>query len=210
MRYPGDDMRGRHSVEVEMRRIIVLNSVTVDGVMQGPGRPDEDTRGGFDRGGWAVAGSDDVMVAAMGEHLTRSGGLLLGRRSYEDILGYWNAAGGPFKDPLNDASKYVASHRSEPLAWPNSTLLTGDVPRAVADLKKDPGDDLHIMGSGVLIRSLLPHGLIDGFMLMIHPVVLGSGRTLFTDGDPRLELHLVKSESTTTGVVIATYETAKD
>ena len=188
-----------------MRRIVVLNHVTLDGVMQAPGRPDEDTRGGFEAGGWAMADNDDVLMQAMGEHLTRSGGLLLGRRSYDDMLGFWNETGGPFKDALNGASKYVASHGSEPLAWPNSTLLTGDVPRAVADIKQDAGDDLHIMGSGVLIRSLLPHGLIDGFMLMIHPLVLGSGHRLFEDDGPRVSLELAESVPTTKGVVIATY-----
>ena len=191
-----------------MRRIVVLNHVTLDGVMQAPGRPDEDTRGGFEAGGWAMADNDDVLMQAMGEHLTRSGGLLLGRRSYDDMLGFWNETGGPFKDALNGASKYVASHGSEPLAWPNSTLLTGDVPRSVVDLKEEPGDDLHIMGSGVLIRSLLPHGLIDGFMLMIHPLVLGSGHTLFEDDGTLVQLELDGSVTTTKGVVIATYRVA--
>jgi dihydrofolate reductase len=191
-----------------MRRVIVLNHVTLDGVMQGPGRPDEDTRDGFGQGGWAVGDDDDVMMQAMGEHLTGRSGLLLGRRSYEDMLGYWNATGGPFKDALNDASKYVASHGSEPLAWPNSTLLKGDVPRAVADLKEGPGEDLIIMGSGVLIRSLLAPGLIDAFMLMVHPLVLGSGHKLFEDGGPRVPLELLNSQTTTKGVVIATYQVA--
>src|SRR4029077_20215604 len=120
----------------------------------------------------------------------------------------WNEEGGPFKDALNGASKFVASHGSEPLAWPNSTLLTGDVPRAVADIKQDIGDDLHIMGSGVLIRSLLPHGLIDGFMLMIHPVVLGLGHKLFEDAGTRVPLELDRSVTTTKGVVVATYRVA--
>jgi dihydrofolate reductase len=190
-----------------MRRIVVLNHLTLDGVMQGPGRPDEDTRDGFEAGGWAMDDNDDVLMQAMGEHLSHSGGLLLGRRSYDDMLGYWNETGGPFKDALNQAPKYVASHGSEPLAWPNSTLLTGDVPRAVADIKKDIGDDLHIMGSGVLVRSLLPHGLIDGFMLMIHPVVLGSGHKLFEDG-PRVLLELDGSVTSTKGVMVATYRVA--
>jgi dihydrofolate reductase len=190
-----------------MRRILVLNHVTLDGVMQGPGRPDEDTRDGFDQGGWAMADNDDVMMQAMGEHLGASGGLLLGRSSYDDMLGYWNETGGPFKDALNGAEKYVASHGDAPLIWPNSTLLTGDVPAAVADLKRQPGDDLHVMGSGVLIRSLLPHGLIDAFVLMIHPIVLGSGHTLFEG--VRAQLELTDGATTTTkGVVIATYTVA--
>ena len=131
-------------------RIVVINHVTLDGVMQGPGRPDEDTRGGFTHGGWAAPGNDPAMVEAIGERMGKpDGGLLLGRRSYEDMLSTWNARGGPFKDALNAARKYVASSRSTTqLEWPNSTLLHGDVPAAVAELKQRPGGNLVIMGSG--------------------------------------------------------------
>jgi dihydrofolate reductase len=198
-----------------MSRVVVLNHVTLDGVMQGPGRPDEDTRDGFDHGGWAMPDNDDVMDQAMGARLAGSGGLLLGRRSYEDILGYWNSIpDSPFADALNNAQKYVASRSlREPLPWPNSTLLADEVPEAVAELKvaelkKERGDDLHIMGSGALIQSLLPHNLIDEYVLMIHPLVLGSGRRLFPDGSPYAALRLVDSVTTTKGVVIATYRPA--
>lgn len=189
-----------------MSRVVVLDSVTLDGVMQGPGRPDEDTRGGFEHGGWATPFADDVAMQAMGAHISAQKGFLFGRRSYEDILGHWNSVpDSPFAEPLNNAPKYVASTSTEPLRWPNSTRLTGDVPIAVAELKREPGGDLNIMGSGVLIRSLLPHGLIDEFMLMITPIVLGTGRRLFEDA-PRTALRLVDSQVTTTGVVIATYQ----
>lgn len=189
-----------------MSRVVVLNSVTLDGVMQGPGRPDEDTRGRFEHGGWGIPFSDDVGMQAMGAHISAQKGFLFGRRSYEDILGHWNSVpDNPFAEPLNNAQKYVASTSSEPLHWPNSRRLTGDVPKAVAELKKEPGGDLNIMGSGVLIRSLLPHGLIDEFMLMITPVVLGTGRRLFEEA-PRTPLRLVDSRTTTTGVIIATYQ----
>jgi dihydrofolate reductase len=188
-----------------MRRVVVLNHLTLDGVMQGPGRADEDTRNGFEHGGWSMAGNDDVMGQAMGARMAESGGLLLGRRTYEDLLTYWNTTESPFKDALNNAPKYVASHTPDPLAWPNSTPLTGDVPKAVAELKGEPGGDLHIMGSGVLIQSLMPRGLIDEYMLMIHPLVLGSGRRLFPDGSPPFTLQLVDATTTTTGVVIGTY-----
>ena len=198
-----------------MSRVVVLNHVTLDGVMQGPGLPDEDTRDGFDHGGWAMPDNDDVMDQAMGARLAGSGGLLLGRRSYEDILGYWNSIpDSPFADALNNAQKYVASRSlREPLPWPNSTLLADEVPEAVAELKvaelkKERGDDLHIMGSGALIQSLLPHNLIDEYVLMIHPLVLGSGRRLFPDGSPYAALRLVDSVTTTKGVVIATYRPA--
>jgi dihydrofolate reductase len=191
-----------------MNRVVVLNHVTLDGVMQGPGRPDEDTRDGFEHGGWSMSDNDDVMGEVLGERMAQSGGLLLGRRSYEDMLAYWNTTDSPFKDALNNAPKYVASHTSEPLPWPNSKMLTGDVPEAVAELKQEPGNDLHIMGSGVLIQSLMPHGLIDEYVLMIHPVVLGSGRKLFPDGTTSTPLRLVDSVATTKGVVIATYQPA--
>jgi dihydrofolate reductase len=134
--------------------------------------------------------------------------LLLGRRSYEDILGHWNSQGGPFKPALNNADKYVASRTlREPLPWPNSTLLRGDVPRAVAELKEQPGNDLHIMGSGELIGTLMRHDLIDEYLLSIHPLVLGTGRRLFAEAGAPAHLHLVDSKATTRGVLVATYRT---
>jgi dihydrofolate reductase len=135
------------------------------------------------------------------------GGMLLGRRSYEDMLASWNAKGGPFKDGLNNARKYVASSSSATrLEWPNSNLLHGDVPAAVAELKENSGGNLVIMGSGQLIRSLIPHGLIDEYLLMIHPLVLGSGNRLFEHDDNVARLKLVGSTATTTGVILATYQ----
>ena len=132
---------------------------------------------------------------------------LFGRRTYEDLLASWNAKGGPFKDALNSAPKYVASTRSATrLDWPNSTLLHGDIPAAVAELKQNSAGDLVIMGSGQLIRSLLPHGLIDEYLLMIHPLVLGSGQRLFDHRDHHAKLRLLSSTPTTTGVILATYQ----
>jgi len=191
-------------------RIVVINHITLDGVMQGPGRPDEDTRGGFTHGGWAEPGSDRATVDATGERMGKpDGGLLLGRRSYEDMLTTWNDKGGPFKDGLNAAAKYVASSSSTTqLEWPNSTLLHGDVPAAVAELKRKPGGNLVIMGSGQLIRSLLPHGLVDEYLLMIHPLLLGSGQRLFDQDDHVSKLRLLSSAATPAGVIIATYQPA--
>jgi len=188
--------------------VVVINHITLDGVMQAPGGPDEDTRGGFAHGGWAIPGSDQIMGQAMGERMgKRDGALLLGRRSYEQMLSFWNAQGGPYKEALNRATKYVASTSSETrLDWPNSTLVNGDVPVAVARLKRST--DLLIMGSGQLIRSLLPHGLIDEYLLMIHPLVLGSGERLFDYVEHVAKLRLVDSTSTTTGVILATYQPA--
>ena len=188
-------------------RIVVVNHLTLDGVMQAPGRPDEDTRNGFTHGGWALAGNDPAMFAAIGARMTApDSALLLGHRSYDDMLAIWNARGGPFKDGLNSMHKYVAS--SDPgthLPWPNSTLLHGDILAAVAQLKQQPGGNLVIMGSGQLIRSLLPHALIDEFLLMIHPVLLGSGQRLFDRDDRPTHLKLIGSSATSTGVILATY-----
>jgi dihydrofolate reductase len=190
-----------------MSRVVVINHVTLDGVMQAPGRPDEDRRGGFEHGGWSIPNNDDVIGAALGERMADSGGLLLGRRTYEDLLSYWNTQESPFKDALNMARKYVASRTlSEPLPWPNTTLLEEDVADAVAELKKRARKDLQIMGSGALIQSLTARGVIDEYLLMIHPLVLGSGRRLFADGTPATNLRLVDTKTATTGVVIATYQ----
>jgi dihydrofolate reductase len=188
-------------------RIVVINHVTLDGVLQGPGRPDEDTRDGFTRGGWAAErGGDEVITRAWGERLAASGGLLLGRRTYQDLLAYWNTQDSPFRDALNNAPKYVASNTlTEPLPWPNSMLLSGDIPTAVAKLKQTPGDDLHVMGSGALIQQLSSAGLIDEYMLSIHPLVLGIGHRLFGDGFAPTTFDLVETIPTTTGVIIATY-----
>jgi dihydrofolate reductase len=189
-------------------RIVVINHVTLDGVMQAPGRPDEDPRGGFKHGGWGNPGNDDVMRDALAQRMGKpNGGLLLGRRSYEDMLAAWNARGGPYKDALNAAPKYVVSRSSATrLDWPNSTLLHGNIPAAVAELKQSSSGDLVIMGSGQLIRSLLPHGLIDEYLLMIHPLVLGSGQRLFDHDDHAAKLRLLSSTPTTTGVILATYQ----
>jgi dihydrofolate reductase len=194
-----------------MGRIVVMNHVTLDGVMQGPGRADEDTRGGFTQGGWGQrsATPDDATGRAMGERMAAGGGLagwLFGRRTYEDLLTTWNARGGPFKDALNNSAKYVASATlGEPLPWPNSTLLHGDVAAAVDALKARTDGVLAIMGSGELIGSLMAAGLIDEYLLMIHPLVLGAGRRLFTGSTP-MALRLTSSVSSTAGVLIATYE----
>jgi dihydrofolate reductase len=187
-------------------RVLVINHVSLDGVLQGPGRPDEDTRDGFRHGGWAAERSDPSMAAAMGERMGERFSWLFGRRSYDDMLSHWNDVGGPFKDGLNNTTKYVAS--SDPhaeLPWPGSTLLTGDVPAEVAALRDRPGGNLVVMGSAQLVQSLLPLGLVDGLLLFIHPVVLGSGRRLFGPGDDAHELTLVDCTSTDRGVIVADY-----
>jgi dihydrofolate reductase len=190
-----------------MSRVVVINHMTLDGVMQAPGRPEEDTRGGFELGGWAGPNVDEVVNAALGARMPQRGGLLLGRRSYEDMLSYWNTQDSPFKDMLNSAPKYVASRTlREPLPWPNSTLLDANVADAVVQLRQEPGNDLNVMGSGELIQTLMRRDLIDEYLLFIHPLVLGAGRRLFADGGPPASLRLVDSTVSTTGVLIATYE----
>jgi dihydrofolate reductase len=192
-----------------MGKVIVMNWVTLDGVMQGPGRPDEDTRDGFEHGGWATPYGDEATVAKMGERMGGDHAFLFGRRTYEDLLASWNAQGGPFKDALNNTRKYVASSNpATSLDWPNSTLLHGDVPAAVAELKESSGANLVIMGSGELIGSQMAADAIDEYLLMIAPLVLGTGRRLFAGGTHAL-LRLVDSSTTSKGVLITAYEPAR-
>jgi dihydrofolate reductase len=171
-----------------MGRIVVMNQVTLDGVMQGLARPGEDTRGGFTHSGWGLRSPRHLeeVTRAMGERMAAGGGLngwLVGRWTYEHLLAVWNARGGPFKDALKSAPKYVASTTLiEPLPWPNSTLLHGDVAEAVGAHQAKTDGVLAIMGSGVLIGALMAADLIDEYLLMIHPLVLGSGRRLFPEG----------------------------
>lgn len=195
-----------------MSKIVVINHVTLDGVMQSPGRPDEDTRDGFAHGGWSARSVDDQVVAATYARVEEGGGLqlLLGRRSYEEMLSYWNTQDSPFKDGLNRAPKYVASQTlQEPLPWPNSTLLQGDIGIAISDLKHELTKDLTVMGSGALIQTLMHENLIDEYLLFIHPLVLGTGRRLFANGNGSASLRLIESTTTETGVVIARYETLR-
>lgn len=196
-----------------MGRLVVLNNVTLDGVMQAPARPDEDTRDGFTHGGWAIPYNDPVMARIMGEGMAQSAGgsMLFGRRTYMDFYSVWpNRTDNPFTPVLNAAQKYVASTTlEEPLPWVNSTLLKGDVAEAVARLKEQSEKDIMILGSGELTESLMRHNLIDEFTLVIHPLVLGTGRRLFLDGGAPATFRLAKAVPTTTGVIIATYQVAE-
>jgi dihydrofolate reductase len=192
-------------------RVLVINHLSLDGVMQGPGRPDEDTRDGFRHGGWADGSSDPTVGEAMGKRMGEGFAWLFGHRSYDDMLGHWNAVGGPFKDGLNNTLKYVASSSPDTeLPWPNSTLLHGDVPARVAELREQPGGNLVIMGSGQLIRSLLPHGLVDELFLVVHPLVLGAGQRLFGQDDDVTRLELVDCTPTGSGLLLATYQRVRE
>jgi dihydrofolate reductase len=187
-----------------MSHITVINSLTLDGVMQAPGRPDEDRRDGFEHGGWAAPYYDDVLGRAMAERMARGGALLLGRRTYEDFASFWpKQTDNPFTPVLNERRKYVASTTlEEPLPWENSVLLRGNAVDAIAGLDEDLG----VLGSGELVRALLRAGLVDELVLTIHPLVLGSGRRMFADDGTLAAFRLVDATPTTTGVVIATYE----
>jgi len=190
-----------------MTTISAFESTTLDGVIQGPGRADEDTRGGFAHGGWGDGYSDEVSMRFAAEGMSASGALLLGRRTYSDLMGVWTAAPepNPFTEVLVSTQKYVVSRSAGiELAYPNSTLLAGEGTDTVAALLEKVDTDLTILGSGALVRSLHAAGLIDRYLLQIHPIVLGSGTKLFADSD-RVDLALERSVTTTTGVVLAQY-----
>jgi dihydrofolate reductase len=191
-----------------MGDMTVVESLTLDGVMQAPGRRDEDTRGGFEHGGWALPYSDEVMGRAMGERMGGDGSIVLGRRTYEDLFEVWSERkDNPYSESLNRTQKHVASRTlTEPLPWENSTLLARDAMEAVAKLK-DETEHLTVIGSGELVRSLIPRDLIDEYVLLIHPLVLGSGQRLFADGGVA-RLELIDTVTTTTGVLIGTYRSA--
>jgi dihydrofolate reductase len=193
-----------------MRSIGVVESVTLDGVMQAPGGEDEDTRGGFEHGGWARPYGDDVLAREMGKGMGRVD-LLFGRRTYEQFFSFWPSVPrpNPFSDLLDETPKFVASRTlREPLPWVNSTLLAGEAATTVTRLKAQPGRDLAILGSGELVRALLAHDLVDQVTLLIHPLTLGTGKRLFPDDGRLARFTLTDSVTTTTGVVIATYRPA--
>jgi dihydrofolate reductase len=191
--------------------VIVVNHVTLDGVMQAPAAAHEDTRDGFTHGGWSVPYGDQVMGEFMGKRMADgAGAMLFGRWTYEGLRRSWadRTDDNPFTDLLNNAHKYVASTTlQEPLPWMNSTLLDGDAADAVAALKSQSDERLTILGSATLVQSLMARDLVDEFVLMIHPLVLGSGRRLFADNGPvHASFILTDSVATTTGVLIATYQ----
>jgi dihydrofolate reductase len=189
-----------------MRKVIVQTFLTLDGVVQAPGGPEEDTSGGFAYGGWSVNYWDDrmgeVMDAAMGVPFD----LLLGRKTYDIFAAYWpNASEEAGAKPLNDATKYVASRSNPTLDWEKSVLLRGDAAEAVAGLKEQDGPELQVHGSGDLIQTLLRSNLVDEFRLWVFPVVIGSGKRLFAEGTVPAGLRLADSVVSTTGVVMGTY-----
>jgi dihydrofolate reductase len=191
-------------------KVLVANHVTLDGVMQAPARPDEDTRDDFAHGGWGMARNDELMAAKIGERMAGDRAFLFGRRTYEDFYDVWpKRTGNPFSEALTNTTKYVASRSmTEPLPWDNSILLSGDVAERVAELKQQRDGTLTVFGSGELIGTLIAADLIDEYLLMIHPLVLGAGRQLFGAGQST-ELELMDAVTTSTGVVIAAYRRAR-
>jgi dihydrofolate reductase len=195
--------------ETEMRKVIVNEWMSLDGVVQAPGAPDEDTTGGFEHGGWHLRYFEDMSQKWVVENLAEAGGFLLGRRTYEILGAYWPTAPQeqqPVAQPLNTKPKYVASTTlSEPLEWQNSMVLQADVPEAVAALKQEDGKDLHVIGSTRLVQTLIEHDLVDEFRLMIDPVVVGGGKRIFPNDGALRPLRLVESKVTSTGAILATY-----
>ena len=191
-----------------MRKLIVQTFLTLDGVMQAPGGPGEDDGGGFAHGGWSVNYWDDKMGEVMGGAMSAPFDLVLGRKTYDIFAAYWPNAPEEDGKALNDATKYVASRSRPALEWGPSALIEGDAAEGVAALKQGDGPELQVHGSGDLIQTLLRHNLVDEYRLWVFPVVLGSGKRLFSDGAVPAGLKLVDSVVSTTGVVIGTYQPA--
>jgi dihydrofolate reductase len=190
-----------------MRKILVLEHITLDGVIQGPGGPEEDTSGGFAYGGWISGYSDDVLGTALKKQMSRPFDLLLGRKTYDIWAPYW-PENGQFWPGVNKATKYVASNTLKSADWQPSVILNGDTAAKVASLKQASGPDLHVWGSADLIQTLFKHDLIDAFWLMIYPITLGTGKRLFAGGVVPAAFKVTESTVTPSGVIIANYERA--
>jgi dihydrofolate reductase len=192
-----------------MRKVIVNEFMSLDGVVQAPGAADEDTSGGFEHGGWHLRYFDDTSQKWVVQSIVEAGGYLLGRRTYEIFAAYWPTAPEEeqvIAEPLNTKPKYVASTTlTEPLEWQNSTLLQSDVANAVAALKQEDGEDVHVIGSAQLVQTLIESDLVDELRIMLDPLVLGGGKRIFRDDGALKPLRLVDGQVTTTGAILATY-----
>jgi dihydrofolate reductase len=192
-----------------MRKLIVQTFLTLDGVMQAPGGPEEDDSGGFAHGGWSVNYWDEQMGQVMDEATSTPFAMVLGRKTYDIMAAYWpHAPEETGAKTFNDATKYVASQSHPRLEWSNSVLIEGDAAEGLAALKQEDGPELQVHGSGNLIQTLLRHNLVDEFRLWVFPLVIGSGKRLFAEGTIPSGLKLVDSKVSTTGVVMGTYESA--
>lgn len=192
-----------------MRKIIAITQVTVDGVMQAPGGPEEDQSNGFKHGGWAMRFSDEIIGKAISEIMASEFALLLGRRTYDIFASYWPLhANNPIGIAFNKATKYVATHTLQQLDWENSQLINGDVVEELRQLKASEGPELHIWGSSNLLQTLMVADLIDEYRLWISPIILGKGKRLFENGVPPRGLSLVATQSSSNGVLLNTYRPA--
>ncbi|MDH3742199.1 MAG: dihydrofolate reductase family protein [Hyphomicrobiales bacterium] len=193
-----------------MRELAILTFVTLDGVMQAPGSPDEDRSGGFDRGGWAGPYWQEVMDQVQREAMATPYDILFGRKTYELFAAYWPAAGkdGPVGKMMNDATKYVATNTLSEPGWNNARIISGDIPGQIAALKQQDGPLLQVHGSWQLIQTLLAHGLVDEFRLWTFPVIVGAGKRLFDEGAVPTGLTLVKTEPCSNGAVMNIYRRA--
>ena len=193
-----------------MRKITVLSFLTLDGIMQAPGGPEEDPTGGFKYGGWTVPYFDDFLGNVMGDQMSRPFDLLLGRRTYEIFAAHWPYVNDPSAAGINGARKYVASKTLMKLDWSNSVLIEGDVAEGVRKLKRGEGPDIQVHGSVNLIQTLLKHDLIDEFWLKIFPVTLGAGKRLFAEGFIPASFVLIESKASPNGVIVANYRRGGD
>jgi dihydrofolate reductase len=190
----------------KMRKLIVNTFVTLDGVMQAPGGPPEDPSDGFAFGGWSVNYWDEIMGKIMGEFMAKPSELLLGRKTYEIFAAHWPYSNEDGADQLNNAKKYVASRTLNKVDWNNSTLLKGDIVQEIRKLKEQDGPELQVHGSSNFLQTLLKHNLIDEYRLWIFPVVIGHGKRLFDMGTVPSGLKLIDTKTSSTGVIVATYE----
>ncbi|BCM90861.1 putative protein YyaP [Abditibacteriota bacterium] len=192
-----------------MRRIIVLSFISLDGVIQAPGRPEEDVSGGFNYGGWSVPYSDEVLSAVMEEQFGQPFDLLLGRTTFEIWADYWPHQNGG-DNPFNKATKYVASNTLTEHPWEGSVFLSGDVAEKVRELKQQEGPDLQVYGSSVLLQTLMQHDLVDEYWLKIYPITLGIGKRLFQEGTMPAAFSLFESKTSPSGVIVASFKRAGD
>jgi dihydrofolate reductase len=199
--------------EVKMRNLGAIEFVSLDGVFQAPGDPNEDTEGGFEHGGWQRPYFDDVMAASAAEGMARTDAHLFGRKTYQIMAAYWpNApADDPFAMHLNNVQKYVASNtlRDEDVTWQHTTLLNGDVAQRIREIKEQPGGGIGVLGSGTLVRWLLDNDLLDELTLAVYPLTLGGGKRVFADDGRLRRFELVHSETTGTGGLILRYRPAR-
>lgn len=192
-----------------MRKIIAITQLSLDGVMQGPGGPEEDPGNGFNQGGWFMHFGDKVLMKALDQAISGKFDLLLGRRTYDIWAGYWPHHGdNPIGEAFNRATKYVVTHRARGLDWRKSQRIDGHVVQAIRRLKAAKGPALHVWGSGQLLQQLMAARLVDEHRLWIVPMVLGQGKRLFEPGLPPCRLTLAATETTTTGVLLNTYRPA--